>query len=319
MKILDKALVAVIKSVIWFFRVIPYPCAISIGRGLAAIVYVFAPQERRTAKIQMKAALGDGFKPEMIKKVFFNHADVFVDAIRYAYMDDEEIKKRIIITGIENLKAAKASGRGLMMICSHAGNWEIMGNVARILQMEFCVMADLRDNSDIERLINNLRRKTGVTILPPTGKLLMLVRELKRGRAIAFIIDKRGEKGTDLYCNFFGMPALTNPAPAFIAIKGDALIVPYYSIREGHSHKIAICPAVDTRTFSGDAIQSISDYMHGWTEEVIRKKPERWTWTYSRWIRRSEMKEVIKNGLDFKEFVISKAVKETKSQGHEEN
>jgi KDO2-lipid IV(A) lauroyltransferase len=310
MKILDKALVAVIKSVIWFFRVIPYPCAIRIGRGIAAIAYLFAPQERKTAKIQMKAALGDEYRPEMIKKVFLNHADVFVDAIRYAYMDGEEINKRIIITGIENLKAAQASGRGLMMICSHAGNWEVLGNVARMLQMEVCVMADLRDNSEMEKLINDIRRKTGVTILPPTGKLLMLVRELKRGRAIAFIIDKRGEKGTDLFCSFFGMPALTNPAPAFIAIKGDALIVPYYSIREGHSHKITICPAVDTRTFSGDAIQSISDYMHGWTEEVIRKKPERWTWTYSRWIRRSEMKEVIKNGLDFKEFVRSKAGKE---------
>jgi Kdo2-lipid IVA lauroyltransferase/acyltransferase len=309
-KILDKALAAVIKAVIWLFRFIPYDCAIGIGRGLAAIAYVFAPQERRTAEIQMKAALGDRYKPTMAIKVFLNHADVFVDAIRYAYMDDKDVKKRITITGIENLKAAQASGRGLMMICTHAGNWEVLGNVARMLQMEVCVMADLRDNSDIERLINDIRRKTGVTILPPTGKLLMLVRELKRGRAIAFIIDKRGEKGTDLYCNFFGMPALTNPAPAFIAIKGDALIVPYYSTREGYSYKVTICPAVDTRTFSGDAIQSISDYMHAWTEEVIRKNPERWTWTYSRWIRRSEMKEVIKNGLDFKEYVRSKTDKE---------
>ena len=314
MKILDKALIAVIKSVIWFFRVIPYPYAIGIGRSLAVIAYAFGAQERKIAEIQMKAALGEGFKPKMIKKMFLNHADVFVDAIRYAYMDDEEINKRIKITGAENLKAAQASGRGVMMISSHAGNWEVQAHIARMLGVEFCVMADLRDNSDIEKIINDLRRRTGATILPPTGKLLMLIRELKRGRTIGVIIDKRGEKGSELYCNFFGMPALTNPAPAFIASKGDALIVPVYSMRNGYSYSITVCPAVDTRVFSGDAIQSISDYMHGWTESIIRKKPERWTWTYSRWIRRSELKEVIKTGLDFKEFVISKAVKKTKNK-----
>jgi KDO2-lipid IV(A) lauroyltransferase len=314
MKVLDRILVAAIKSIIWFFRIIPYPAAICIGRGLAAIVYAFAARERKIAEIQMKAALNDDFKPEMIKKVFLNHADVFVDAIRYAYMDDKEIVKRIQITGAENLRAAQESGRGVMMISSHAGNWEIQAHIARMLGVEFCVMADLRDNSEIAKLINDLRRRTGATILPPTGKLLMLVRELKRGRTIGVIIDKRGEKGTTLFCDFFGMPALTNPAPAFIASKGDALIVPVYSMREGYSYKITICPAVDTRIFSGDVIQSISDYMHGWTESIIRKKPERWTWTYSRWIRRSEMKEVIKNSLNFKEFVIAKAADESKNQ-----
>jgi lauroyl/myristoyl acyltransferase len=100
------------------------------------------------------------------------------------------------------------------------------------------------------------------------------------------------------------MPALTNPAPAFIASKGDALIVPVYSIRNNDSYTITICPAVDTRIFSGDVIQSISDYMHVWTESIIRKKPERWTWTYSRWIRRSEIKGMIKSGEDFKKFVM---------------
>jgi Kdo2-lipid IVA lauroyltransferase/acyltransferase len=314
MKALNRILVAAIKTVIWFFRVIPYPAAIRIGRGLADISYIFAAPERKIAEIQMKAALGYDFRPEMIKKVFLNHADVFVDAIRYAYMDDEEIDKRIKITGAENLKAAQLSGRGVMMISSHTGNWEIQAHIARLLGVEFCVMADLRDNSEIEKLINDLRRRTGATILPPTGKLLMLVRELKRGRTIGVIIDKRGEKGAKLYCDFFGMPALTNPASAFIASKGDALIVPVYSMREGYSYKITICPAVDTRIFSGDVIQSISDYMHGWTESIIRKKPERWTWTYSRWIRRSEMKEVIKKGLDFKEFVRSKAVKGSKNK-----
>jgi len=303
----NKILAITVKLIIWVFRILPYRYALMVAHGAALIAFSFARTERKIAEIQMKAVFGNEYNPEMIKKVFLNYADIFVDAVRYSDMAVEEISKKIKIIGAENLKAAQASGRGVMMISSHAGNWEIQANISRMLGVEFCVMADLRENSDIEKIINDLRRKTGATILPPTGKLLMLVRELKRGRTIGVIIDKRGEKGTNLYCDFFGMPALTNPAPAFIASKGDALIVPVYSIRNNDSYTITICPAVDTRIFSGDVIQSISDYMHGWTESVIRMKPERWTWTYSRWIRRSEIKDLIKTGLDFKKYVIDKA------------
>lgn len=312
MKTLEKIAVSLIKSVIWLFRKMPYSVAINTGRVIASLVYIFALRERKIARVQMKAALGDAFEPGMIKEVFLYHSDVFVDTIRYAYMDNDEIAERVEITGADNLKAAKASGRGIMLVISHAENWEILANVSRMLNVEFCVMADLRDNTGIATLINDIRRRTGVTILPPTGKILMLVKELRRGRTIAFIVDKRGEKGTDLYCDFFGMPALTNPAPAFVASKGEALIVPVYSERKGYSYRITICPAVDTRTFSGDIIQNISDFMQSWVESVIRKRPSHWTWTYSRWIRRSQIKEVIKDGLDFKEFVIAKAAGKTK-------
>ncbi len=311
MKILEKIAVSLIKSVIWLFRKAPYSVAIKTGRVIASMVYLFALRERKIAGVQMKAALGEAFEPVMVWEVFLYHSDVFVDTIRYAYMDDDEIAERVEISGADNLMAAKASGRGIMLVISHAENWEILANVSRMLNVEFCVMADLRDNTRIATLINDIRRRTGVTILPPTGKILMLVKELRRGRTIAFIVDKRGEKGTELYCDFFGMPALTNPAPAFVASKGDALIVPVYCERNGYSYSVTICPAVDTRSFSGDVIQSISDFMQSWVESVIRKRPSRWTWTYSRWIRRSEIKEVIRDRLDFKEFVKSKAAEKT--------
>ncbi|HEY9159796.1 MAG TPA: hypothetical protein VIS94_01740 [Desulfomonilia bacterium] len=312
METLEKIAVSLIESVIWLFRKMPYPVAISTGRTIAFMVYLFAHRERKIARIQMKAALGDAFEPGMVREVFLHHSDVFVDTIRYAYMNDDEIAERVEISGADNLMAAKASGRGIMLMISHAENWEILANVSRILKVDFCVMADLRDNSGISTLINDIRRRTGITILPPTGKILMLVKELRRGRTIAFIVDKRGEKGTDLYCDFFDMPALTNPAPAFVASKGDALIVPVYSERKGYSYTITICPAVDTRTFSGDVIRNISDFMQSWVESIIMKQPSHWTWTYSRWIRRSEIKEVIKYGLDFKEYVRSKAAGKTK-------
>jgi KDO2-lipid IV(A) lauroyltransferase len=318
MNALEKITVILIKSVIWLFRVVPYPVAIAAGRAIAAIAYLLASKERKIARVQMKAALGDAFRPEMVREVFLHNADVFVDTIRYAFMNDAEIAKKIKIAGAENLRAAQSSGRGVMLIISHAENWEIPANVSRMLNVEFCVMADLRDNTGIATLVNDIRRRTGVTLLPPTGKILMLVKELRRGRTIAFIVDKRGEKGTELYCDFFGMPALTNPAPAFVASKGDAIIVPVYSERKGYSYSITICPGVDAGTFPGDVIQSISDFMQTWTESVIRKRPAHWTWAYSRWIRRSEIKEVIKKGLDFREFVISKAAGKKEGKQHDE-
>jgi len=295
----------ILRGLIRLVCALPYRTALALGRGFGLLAWVFDPFHRTVAEIQMRAALGDAYRPGMSRDVFKHHGDILIDAVRYAYLDDETIRQKVTVKGREHLQAAMDSGRGIMLITGHLGNWEILAHIPRLLGVEFCVMADTRRDPGHESIVDELRSRSGATILPPKGKALMLIRELKKGRTIGFVVDNRGDRKGGIFCPVFGLPALTNPAPAVIALKGDALIVPVAAIKRGGAYTLTFEPALDVRACRNDPVQAISDWMQAWVESVVRSCPVQWCWLYSRWIRRSEMRRAIRSGRDFKDSVLA--------------
>ena len=304
-----------IKGGIALINALPYPLAVSLGRFIGLLGWLADPFHRRAAEIQLRHCLGDRYRPSIVPKVFMHHGDILVDTIKYAYMDDEEIKERIIIEGKENLDKALSSKKGIMMITGHLGNWEVMAHLPRLLGIQFCVMADVRNDPGIEAVVDDLRSRSGATILPPKGKALMLIRELKKGNIIGVIVDQRGKRSDMLFCDFFGLPAPTNPAPAFIAIKGDAVILPVSSMKENGRYCMAFHSPREASSFGSGktAIASLSAFMQTWLESMVKKSPEQWFWLHCRWTRRSEMRKLIRSGGDFRSFVLSQAQQTAKA------
>ena len=287
----------------------PYQAAITLGRSIMLLVWLFMPLRRKIVKIQMSTALGLDNPWRLVLKVFMNQGDILVDTIKYAYMSDDEIRTKVVVEGKENLEAALSSGRGLMMFTGHIGNWEVLSHLSRLLNIEFCVMADIRKDERLESIIDNLRARSGATILPPKGKALMLIKELKKGRTIGMIIDQRGRRRDGILCNFFGLPALTNPAPAFIAMKGGSLIQGAYIVKLHGTYHIHIDKAVDSADFGvgHDAIQGLSDFMHTWVASVVERYPDQWFWLHSRWVKRAHFAKTIKTNNDFRAFTKAQA------------
>jgi len=292
-------------------RLMPYRMAIGLGRFLGRLAWRLDAFHRKASQIQMRHALGDAYRPELVREVFMFHGDILVDAVKYAYLSEEEIRRRIDIEGQEHLDRALATGRGLMLITGHIGNWEMLAHLHRVLGIRFCVMADVREDPRIEGLVNGLRVRSGATILPPTGKARMLIRELKKGRTIGMVVDKRGKPKGGLSCTVFGMPAVTNPAPAFIAIRGKALVLPVYVVKRNESYHICFSRAVDTAGFGEgkEGIQALSDFMQSWVASVVSQYPDQWFWLYSRWLTRPDMRRVLRQSLDFREYVSRKAAR----------
>lgn len=294
---------------IGFIRVLPYPVARSLFRFLGLLAYYADPFHRKIATIQMRAALALDNPEKLVKKVFMNQAEILVDTIKYSYLTDEQITEKVVVENREYLNEALSRGKGLMMITGHMGNWEVLSHVPRILGIQFCIMADMREDEKIEAIVDSIRSRSGATILPPTGKALMLIKELKKGRTIGIVVDKRGAKKDALFCPFLGMPAPTNPAPAFLALKGDAVILPVYDVKLAGVHHFRFQKPVEASSFGQgkEAIQALSEYMQSWAASVVEQYPDQWFWLYSRWLKRSELRTIIKKKLDFKQFVQRKA------------
>lgn len=298
-------------GMIQLVRFMPYPAALALGRFIGFLLWASMPLRRRIVTIQMQAALGLDDVRSLARKVFMNQGEHLVDIVKYAFMTDGEIREKIVVDGREYLEEALGSGKGVMFFVGHIGNWEILMHCARIFNMEFCIMADLRKNDRFEEIVNMIRARSGATILPPTGKAFMLIKELKKGRLIAFTIDQHGKRRGGLLCDIFGLPALTNPAPAFLAVKGDALVVPVYIIKLDGRYHIRFSKAVSAASFGKDkaAIKPLSDWMQSFLASVVKQYPDQWFWLHSRWMTRSKFKKNIHTPEEFKAFVLAQAEK----------
>ncbi len=312
-----------IRAMIRLIRCLPYNLVIYVFRFIGIIVWLVDPFHRKVATIQIRSALGIANPWRLVLKMFMNWTEMMVDTIRYAFMSDEEIRSRIVVEGKEHMDEAQASGRGVMMITGHISNWEVMGHMNKVMGTQFCIMADIRKDPKLEVIVNDIRVRCGATILPPTGTFHLLVDELRKGKTIGMVIDMRGDQKDDLFCDIFGLPAPSKSAPASIALKGNALIIPVYAIKQKGAYHWYFAKAVDAAQFGdGDeAIQKLSDFMQSWVASVAGEHPEFWFWQYSRWLKRSDMRKVIKKKLDFKEYVLNykRETTRNKSRSHTES
>ena len=330
MKIIDaiisETIYLLLKGVIFTVRVTPHPIAITVGRILGLLFWLSSPYYRKMVELQMRNALGPVYNRGLLFKAFMHFGMLPVEMIKFAYLDDAEIKKRLVVQGTENLEAALKTGRGLMIIAGHIGNWEILANIASFIGGKVHLVMDIRRDTKQEAIIKDIRsRLSGVVILPPKGGVIsMLIEALRQGKRVGMMVDQRHMRKYGLMCDVLGMPAPSTPAPAFIALKADAIILPIFMRREkGGRYSVFFERPIDPREFGAldegivrlsdgaktEAVQKLSNHIQSWVSSVIKATPDQWFWLHSRWIRRNEMKEVLKKGLDFKSVILSKAEK----------
>ena len=181
--------------------------------------------------------------------------------------------------GVEVLLAARDAGRPIVGVTAHFGNY----NAARAAMVAhgldlgalYKQMRNPRFNAHYEEAMGAL----GGQLFPRDRRGMgVMLRHLRKGGMVAILFDLHVGDGT--FIPFFGRPARTTLAPAELANRYDALLLPIYGIRkpDGMSFTIRVGPEVP----AGDP----PDRMRWLTEDlerIVRQQPEQWFWIHRRW------------------------------------
>lgn len=193
----------------------------------------------------------------------------------------------------ERLDIYLASGKPIIFISGHIGNWEVMC-AALYMQLGQSIGLTYRppNNPWIEKRLKTLRTMNGkIEAFPKSsagGRYMM--QTLKKGGKIGMLVDQKYNEG--IIAEFFGAPAMTNPVFAQLALKYGALIVPVRCERicERSEFTLSIHQAIPTHDDQGEKrsieaiVQDSQDLLQRW----ITARPEQWLWLHRRWRQKGE-------------------------------
>jgi KDO2-lipid IV(A) lauroyltransferase len=103
---------------------------------------------------------------------------------------------RITLSGTENLEAAKAHGKGLLLISGHFANWEVMPSVAREYGISGATVVRPPNNPYVSRWMERVRARNGLEEQIPKGAqgTRRTFSLLRRGEAICLLVDQRASE-----------------------------------------------------------------------------------------------------------------------------
>ncbi len=272
-------------------RRIPLPLGRILGRAMGRLAWHVIRRERRKALANFAIAFPDWTEHERRAAIraMFRHFGMSLFEIAWLpNLDPKSRDETTDVEGIDRVLELIDSGRGVICITAHCGNWEwlsyVMGSYGRpvyVLQRE-------RDAPEMNAYITELRARSGVRTIDrgSAGSARDMIQAIRKGGMLAFVVDQN-IRTESVQIPFFGKPALTPIGPARLAVKTEAAVVAAVIERRRDGRHLArfLEPVYCKR---GDDPVELTTVLTRVVEEQIRRAPEQWVWMHNRWRERPE-------------------------------
>lgn len=176
------------------------------------------------------------------------------------------------------LSVAHAVGKGVLITTGHFGNWDIAGVMVAAHTPIYVLVEDLKDEK-LNHLVQEQRRKVGMTVLPIEDGLRQFLRLLRQGEIIATPIDRPLAKGEGIPVRFFGRTAYVPRALGALMMKLGSTILPgfvwYDAQMQFQARVFPPCAIVRTGNDEADTIAA-TQIMFDALETMIRIDPAQW-------------------------------------------
>ncbi|MCR9201266.1 MAG: lysophospholipid acyltransferase family protein [Planctomycetaceae bacterium] len=287
-------------GVLFVLRCLPVSSANRFADALAWFLHRMLPRKWTRYKVSaenIRTAFGDELGDEQIDEMvhgMWQHlARLMVEII--------QIERRFRLANTtkildfhqrEECVKALLTGRPVIFLSGHFGNWEISVNTMGHFQFPMGVVARDLDNPWLHRWFLNFRESTGNAMISKRGASTELVACLETGRNVSLLADQdAGRRGQ--FVDFFGRPASTFKSIALLALQYDALIVVGGSwrlppSRQQDTHwvrfEMVTEDVIDSRDFdTADAIPQLTQAFTSSLERLICRAPQQYFWVHRRW------------------------------------
>lgn len=283
----------VIRLVSLLVAALPTPALLGLGSVLGWIWYHLIPVRRRDALHAVARAFPDKPPAEhqrIVKANFVHLIRSLLEVVAFVSYPVDRLKKLVRFEGlIEPVLAARAEGKGTVCLSAHIGSFELSMGTFHFLTngVPIVIVARLPKAGFARALLDAVRERTGMVVLPPKGSLPKVVHAItEEKRIFGFVTDQNMPKKRGVFVDFLGEIACTTPGFSVIARKSGGIVIAGWNERLADgTHLGHFGPPI---TLSSDPNPRVAALNDTWrvsqlTEQWIRNRPEQWFWVHRRW------------------------------------
>ncbi|MBU1127827.1 MAG: lysophospholipid acyltransferase family protein [Candidatus Omnitrophica bacterium] len=273
----------------FLIRLIPLRFALGLASFMGKAAFDVLGEYRKIAMGNIACALDlDETRCELVaRSVFVNLAKNGAEWVKLASGGRAFAEKIVTEThGLEHYEEAVSGGKGMIVLASHLGNWELLTVYLTAIGYNGTVIGKRLYFHKYDEFITGLREKTGVQLMYRDESPKKVLKVLKNGGVIGILADQDVDSVNGIFVDFFGKPAFTPVAPVRLAMASGAPIVPSFMIRKSDgTHKLIVeKPIYVSRDAKTE--EDVKRYTRAWTEILekhVREDPGQWVWIHRRW------------------------------------
>jgi KDO2-lipid IV(A) lauroyltransferase len=267
---------------------LPEPLLAPLLSVLATLGTVFGRRRTRAARVFLRQALGDLDERELARlthRAWAQLLRVSVDCERLARVRPERLREHFEVHASPAARALLASGRGMLMVSGHLGNWEAAFACLPALDLHPVYgVAKPPKNLYLSRALQASRERWGVRLLSRKGAMADAPVILKAGGVLGLVIDQR-TSGRALLAPFFGRPARCERAPAVLLKRQrvPVVIVSCLMQPEPLRYRLEFHEVLEPDEWARRDVEAIVTRINQGLERLIRAHPEQYVWIHDRY------------------------------------
>ena len=272
------------KAAYRFAQTFPRPVCRSVANLVGRSSHRFTPGIRAALRANLAAVTGRT-GPDLDRLCNLNISNFSKMLADYFYCttgDPARIKPLLSEwRGIEHLHAARARGKGTILVTAHLGNWELGGMLLALEGQPITVITLEEPSTELTQLRDNYRRKLGIKTIAigsETFAFMEVIQTLRNNGIVAMLVERpQGNSGTPV--KFCGRDTPFSLGPSVLWQHTDAAVLPAFVLQKNEGCYLSFIDppiAMEQDGSPREALANNTQRIASIFETIIQRNPEQW-------------------------------------------
>jgi len=276
---------ALVKALLWLCSRLPLETARRLGRWLGDCYWALDTRGRRIAERNIALAypgLNSNAQAALVRDTL-RETGALVTEMGHVWLLPWSRSSQLIqeVEGVEAVSDAIATGRGVVVLGPHLGNWEVLGLHLATLGAMVALFAPPKISS-LGQLIKTARERSGGELVPTTPRgIAAITKSVRKGGISGILPDQVPD--TEVGASnvpFMGVPCATAALGVNLINRSNALAFMGAAYRVPGGFKVCYVPAPQA-LYVDDQVKALTA-MNQAVEQLVSGWDAQYQWLYKR-------------------------------------